>query len=175
MMVMVTGDAAFARFAAACEKAAGPSFGEHMDHALTKAGDDLGQAVVTASPIYMPSGYEGIFQTRVRAKSELIRPPSRGVTVIVYAGGRVGRRDVRRLEDGVLRHPVRGRFRALKAGGRYAKKPENIRGGVYINPWSVTRIRGGFFSKPVHYAAPRAFQRLDVAVGDVLEEVGKAS
>jgi len=163
MLVTVSGDATCRAFAAACEKAAGPDFGKHMNHGLMQAGEDIGQAVVTASPIYMPSGYEGVFLSRVRAKSELIRAPGRGVTVTVYAGSTKGRRDVRRLEEGQLRHPVYGRYRRLKNGA------------LYKNPWRVTRIRTGFFSEPVHFAAPRAFKRLDVALGNVLEQIGKAS
>lgn len=163
MHVLVTGDAAFKRFAVACDKAAGPDFDKRMDHGLKQAGEDIGQAVVTASPIYMPSGYEAVLASRLRAQSELMRRPSRGVTVTVYAGGRSGRRDVERLERGTLRHPVYGRYRRLKDGT------------LYKNPWSVTKIRPGFFSEPVRFSAPRAFKRLDVALGDVLQDIGKAS
>lgn len=167
---MVTGHARFKRFAVACRTAAGPDFDRHMRRGLRLAGDDLGQAVVTTSEIYMPSGYEALFRARVLAKTE-VSHTALTAEVHVYAKGKTGRRDVLRLERGELRHPVWRRFRELSAGGRFAKKKENIRGAVYVNPWRVTRIRHGFFSEPIGFAAPRAFKRLDAALGDVLDEI----
>lgn len=172
MRVMVFGDAAFERFAVACETAAGPDFDKHMRHGLKLAGQDIGQAVITASPIYTPSGYDEVFQSRLRAETEVDTAQLKA-TVVVYARGRTGHRDVRRIEEGRLRAPNWGRTRVLKAGGRYAKKPENIRGGVYMNPWHEQRIRPHFFSEPVHYASPRAFKRIEVALGDVLQQIGR--
>lgn len=163
MDIHVIGDAGFHRFAVACEKASGPDFDKRMNHGLRLAGDDIGQAIVTASDIYMPSGYEALFRSRVRAKTEVEQGAAHKATVIVFAPGKTGRRDVQRLERGILRHPVYGRYRRLKNGTLYA------------NPWTVTSIRRGFFSEPFRFAAPRAFKRINDALGGVLEEIGKAS
>ena len=83
----------------------------------------------------------------------------RGITIVAWGKGRTSRRDVERLNTGTLKHPVFGRERALPAGGRYAKKPQNIVGGKYRNPWSTTKIRPGFFSNPVRLHGPKAVKR----------------
>lgn len=175
MNITVTGASSFTKLSVAYDRAGGPSFDKHMNDGLEQAGEDLGRAVLTASDIYMPSGYEAAFAAGSRYTVELHRGRGLGATLFFYSRGRRGRREVERLEEGKLRAPNWGRTRPLKAGGRYAKKPENIRGGVYRNPWHEQRIRPHFFSEPVKYATPQAMKRLDQAYAEVFKEIGKAA
>lgn len=160
MKVTVTGDAGYKAFATSCRDFARTGLDKELDRGLREAGEDIAQAVRTSSDIFMPSGYEELFRSRLLSKVEPIRVAvGHGVTVIIYARGRSGRRDVERLEQGILRHPVYGRYRTLKSGKRQA------------NPWTITKIRPGFHSVPVAFASPRAVKRIDTAVGRALEKI----
>lgn len=176
MRITISGEKSFDRFARACHAAAHRDWDVQIDRGLKEAGEDIGKAVHQSAPAYMPSGYELLFSSRLRTEVEVHRRPNHGVTVIAYAKGRTGRRDVEQKERGQLRHPIYGRYRVLKAGGRYAKKPENIRGPVYVNPWSVTSIPPGFFSKPVKATAePAVHRRLDAAFQRTFDRIEAVS
>lgn len=162
MLVTVSGDASFKRFAVACDKASGPGFERHMDRGLREAGEDLGHAVRATTDIFMPSGYEDLFRSRLMSKVEILHGARRGMRLTMYARGKVTRREVERLEQGMLRHPVFGRTRRLKSGL------------LMKNPWSAQKIRSGFFSTPIKYATPQAIKRLDAALGRVLDQIGRA-
>ncbi|GIH07427.1 hypothetical protein Rhe02_54940 [Rhizocola hellebori] len=158
MLITVSGSKDFERFGAAMAKAARVDFDRELHRGLMQAGEDIADAVRRQTDHYMPSGYEQLLAARLLTKVEKAAK-FKGVTVIVYAKGRSGRRDVERLNDGQLRHPVFGRERVLKAQGRYAKKRANLVNGRYKNPWSVTKIRRGFFTVPVKLEGRKALKR----------------
>lgn len=174
MLITVSGSRDFERFSAAMAKAARVDFDREMDRGLREAGEDIAAAVRRDTELYMPSGYEQLFAARLLTKVEKAQK-FRGITVIAYAKGRSGRRDVERLNEGQLRHPVFGRTRPLPAQGRFAKKRENLKNGVYVNPWSVTKIRPGFFSVPVKLEGRKAVKRRgDQAIGRLFDGIAKA-
>lgn len=164
MDVKIVGAAAYVKFGQACIDAAGPDFDRRLDKGLKAAGDDLGRAVLTSTEIFTPSGYDETFRRSAAARTEVLHGGNRGVAVTIYAHGARGhRRDVERLEKGILRHPVFGRVRRLKSG-EFKK-----------NPWATTRMRPGLVSVPMRFATPRAFKRIDQAMSGVLEQIGHAS
>lgn len=162
MHIVVWGDAGFRRYAAAYHYAAGPSFEKEMNRALDEAGEDVAAGIRVGTDIYMPSGYEEIFGTRLLTAVEPDRP-RRSVAVVAWARGRTGRRDVKRLDKGELRHPVFGRYRMLKSGMRQE------------NPWAVTAIRPGFYSNPVRNAPVAMQRRLDQAGKRIVDRIGHAT
>lgn len=174
MHVIVSGAAGYRIYAAAYRHAAGPSFEQEMDRALKEAGDDVAAAIRVGTDIYMPSGYEEVFRSRLLTSVEPNRP-RRSVAVVAWARGKSGRRDVRRLDEGELRHPVFGRYRELKAGGKYIKNKKNVIKGRYVNPWAVTAIKPGFYSNPVRNAPVAMQRRLDQAGKRIVEKIGSAT
>lgn len=174
MLITVSGSKDFERFGAAMAKAARVDFDREMDRGLMQAGEDIAQAVRRETDHYMPSGYEQLFAARLLTKVEKAER-FRGVTIIAYANGRSGRRDVERLNEGQLRHPVFGRERPLPAQGRFAKKRQNLVNGRYKNPWSVTKIRPGFFTVPVKLAGRKAVRtRGEQAIDRLFDGITKS-
>jgi hypothetical protein len=155
MLITVSGNKDFERFGEALSRASKRDFDREMDRSLREAGEDIAQAVRRDVEHYMPSGYEQLFAARLLTTVQKATK-FRGVTIIAYAKGRTGRRDVERLNEGQLRHPVFGRERHLAAQGRFAKKRSNLKNGRYMNPWSVTKIRPGFFTVPVKLVGRKA-------------------
>lgn len=162
--VSVTGQTSFARFAVACYQASRQGVDKEFKRGLTDAGQDIEKAVRATTDNFMPKGYEAVFRGRLRTKVSVRLINQAGVTVAAYGLGRSGRRDVERLEKGLLRHPVFGRWRERR--GRFRNR-HKIR-----NPWVEQRIKPGWFSAPVNAAAPKAFDKVDRAVGRVLDGIG---
>lgn len=173
MKLTVTGDAEFRAFQLSCRQAA-DGMEKRMDAGLLQAGEDVARAVHVTTDLYMPSKYEDIFRNRLQT---LVEPERvhRSVAIVAWGRGRTGKtRDLPNINRGRLKHPVRGRIRVLTAGGKYVTKPENMRRGVYYNPWTVTVIRAGFFDDPFTFAAPKAVEgRLAQALEDTLEDAAK--
>lgn len=168
MHVTVTGDAAFKRFSVQLDLAA-KGLEHEMDRALLEAGEDVTAGIRVGTDIYMPSGYEERFRMSLRTDVEQDKP-RRKVSVVAWARGRNSRRDVERLDKGILRHPVFGRTRELTAGGKNRK---NVIKGKYVNPWAVTTIRPGFYSNPVANAHVAMGRRTSQAMDRVLEVAAK--
>lgn len=167
MHVTVTGDAAFKRFSVQLDLAA-DGLEHEMDRALLETGEDVTAAIRVGTDIYMPSGYEDRFRQSLRTDVEQDKP-RRKVTVVAWGRGRSSRRDVERLDKGILRHPVHGRYRELKAGGKYVKNKQNLIKGRYVNPWAVTVIKPGFYSYPVSNADVAMARRTGQAMDRVLD------
>lgn len=104
---------------------------------LRKPPKQLERAVKAAVPPFMPRGYEAPLARSLRFMVRVTRGAVMGVRVTMHGrGGGGGDRDVRRLNQGELRHPVFGRRR------------RTTRGRIFNNPWVVQRIPPGFFTKP---------------------------
>lgn len=165
MSVKVSGQGSFAQFAVACYWAAKTGVDKEFKQGLTEAGKDIEDTVRKTTDDFMPKGYEQVFKARLRTRVSVRMVNDAGVTVSAYGLGRSGRRDVERLEQGILRHPVFGRWRERR--GRFRNR-HKLR-----NPWVAQKIKPGWFSVPVNTAAPAAFAKVDAAVGRVLDGIGK--
>lgn len=91
-------------------------------------------------------GYAGVFSKSLRFRTDQ-RAGSNTARLVLrtYADGTKERRDINRLEKGVLRHPVFGRSRPGK------RKGERI-----ANPWAVTSVKGEFHKRGTENAADEA-------------------
>jgi hypothetical protein len=103
-------------------------------------------------------GYAALFSKSLRFRASL-RAAGRTASyqLTTFADGTRERRDIKKLEAGVLRHPVYGRSRRRTAGNRA--------GNVLANPWAVTRVKGDFHKRGTDNAADLA-QREMVKVLD---------
>lgn len=90
-------------------------------------------------------GYAATFTKSLRFRTAL-RAQARAASfrLTTFADGTGERRDIKKLEDGILRHPVYGRRRKRTAGNRA--------GNVLANPWSITKVRGDFHKRGTDHA-----------------------
>jgi hypothetical protein len=82
----------------------------------------------------VPSGYGPLLARSIRATVSSGFGSGLGFTLIVSAKGKSEDRDLRRVEDGELRHPVFGRHRRTRRGRK-------------DNPWVGQRVRGGMVGR----------------------------
>lgn len=115
---------------------------------------------------YLPSGYapevEGAFSTKVGG--------SRGrdvkVSVTATARGSAEKRDLSALNAGVLRHPVYGRYRFVKASRK--SKHRDVR---YANPWVAQGVRAGFFDDAAKRLAPEVAAECERVLDEVAAKI----
>lgn len=133
--------------------------GQVMRRRLEEAAKPLEIAVRAEAERVMPSGYRATFTAALRFK-KTIKASARTAEVVfrTYADGKGERRDVNRLEAGQLKHPVFGRARRTKAG-------------LVKNPWATTRIRAGFWTRPVDENLPKVRDALISVLDDVIAEL----
>jgi len=93
-------------------------------------------------------GYNQVMSRSIRARTSVREDRLTAlISVTIYSAGQKQRRDIVRIDEGRLRHPVYGRSRKLKRGSR---------AGTRIpNPWSVTTVTPGFASKPIDALGPQ--------------------
>lgn len=94
-------------------------------------------------------GYAAVFGKSLRFRtSQRAGGNSARLALTTFADGTKERRDIRRVEAGILRHPVFGRSRRIRVGNRA--------GTALPNPWAVTTIRGGYHRRGSEKAADEA-------------------
>lgn len=131
----VTGQAQLRKLSAHIRATGDKGLGRELARALDKAIEPVKKAIEASARATMPSGYAPIL-TRSLKHRRTVRAAARqaSVRLATHADGGKERRDLPALEAGHLRHPVFGRTRRTRKGS----KP---------NPWSVTRIRPGFYER----------------------------
>ena len=141
--------------------------GTQMSRGLRKAGAKLPPEVRAEVPKAMPSGYAPVLSKSLRFRTQVQegRHTAR-VLFRVYGDGRKERRDVPRLNDGVLRHPVYGRSRPLKNHARY--KATSL-----MNPWVAQKVRPGFVDRPVDRLTPEVAREMQQVVDWVADQIKK--
>lgn len=131
-----------------------------MRRGLSRGVKPLGPAIQAsaARPGYLPSGYRPVMAKALRFRTS-IKTQGRevSVTFAVTAEGASHLRKVGTIDDGILRHPVFGRYRYNKHGSRRR------------NEWVAQKVRAGF--------ATEAFRRqadgIRRAVIEAMHEVSK--
>lgn len=117
--------------------------GKELGRGLRRAASKFPPAVRAEVPKAMPSGYAPVLARSLRFRLSVRDSRTTSwVTYRVYGDGQKERRDVPRLNAGVLRHPVFGRTRPLKNHARY-------RATSMANPWVAQKVRKGFVDRPV--------------------------
>lgn len=162
MDVRITGADQLRKLAAHIKATGDKGLGRQMAAAMEKAVRPISSAITASAAATMPSGYRGAL-TRSLKHRRSTRTATRqaSVRLATYAPGVAERRDLPALETGRLRHPVFGRSRPLKAGGRKA------------NPWATTTIRPGFHRRGTEQAGPAAETALLQVLDDFTNRLAK--
>lgn len=148
--VTVTGQAELRRVAGQIRAAGDKGLGREMGEALRRAARPV-QASIRTEYAGLPrrGGYAAAFSRSLRFRTSLrARRRDAAFRLTTYADGTKDKRDIRRLEAGELRHPVYGRSRRIRRGRRA--------GTARLNPWAVTRVKGGYHERGTDGAADEA-------------------
>ena len=162
MLIALTGQRDLYRWAHQLHAAGHTGLKRELDRASRRAGRIVEAAIKEDPERYIPAGYEVRFRQNLETKTEVQLLRGRRITVVVGARGKVGRRHVKQMNEGDLRHPVFGRNRRLKDGSLKA------------NPWVTQRIKPGLVDEPGMRAMPAAKQEISEALGRVAAKLGKA-
>lgn len=151
--VDVHGHDGFNKLAAAMRKAAEVDYDRELNAGLERAGEVVAKEIRESSKPYMPAGYEQVFAASMVTKVSLMRRGiNKAATVAVRAFGRRGHeRQVEKLEQGRLKHPVFTRA-----------------------VWVWQNIRPGFVSEPAKRAIPEATREIDKACQKITDKIERA-
>lgn len=134
---------------------------KEMGAALLKATKPVQVAIAREADEVMPKhgGYRTEFAASLRFRLNRRAQGNRATVILLtFANGKGQRRDIGALERGILRHPVYGRSRRVRSGARAGTR--------HPNPWSVTKIRGGFHQRGTDGAMDEAAQELVKVIDD---------
>ncbi|MEV4271929.1 hypothetical protein [Micromonospora aurantiaca (nom. illeg.)] len=167
MAVRVTGSAQLHTVRQALRDVGDRGLGGQLRRGLKAAGDKLAPAVRAEVPRAMPSGYAPTLSRSLRFRTVTRETRHTAwVTVRVYGDGRKEKRDVPRLNAGVLRHPVFGRSRPLKNHARYKATSQ-------LNPWVAQTVRKGFVDRPADRLMPEVSREMQRVVDWVASQITK--
>ncbi|MEW2474607.1 hypothetical protein AB0875_12530 [Micromonospora gifhornensis] len=140
---------------------------QQMARALQRAAKPLQPAVKASALAVLPSGYGPLMSRSVRVRAAAReRRGAASVHLTVTARGAVEKRDVNRINAGVLRHPVFGRTRRLR---RHAQH----RATSKVNPWVAQRVRRGFVDRPADRLGPDVAREMQSVVDWVADTITK--
>lgn len=129
---------------------------KEMSRGLSRAIEPVRKKIRSSAGETMPreGGYNAAFDKSLRFRMAHRNGANQSaLSLTTFADGSSERRDIRSLEGGNLRHPVFGRSR-----------PGPRKGERTANPWSVTKIRDGFWKRGT-----------DSAMDEVEKEIGKVA
>lgn len=156
MDIRVTGSVRLRTVAAEIKATGDKGLGKEMTAALRRAALPVQLAIRAEAEQAMPSrgGYRELFSKSLRFRTTVRSTARTGfVQVVTFADGTKERRDIGRLNQGQLRHPVYGRSR-------------NSRRGRIPNPWAVTRIPADFFGRGTRNAMAAAEREMAGVLDD---------
>lgn len=135
---------------------------EQMRRGLVKGAKPIGPAIraSAAQPGYIPSGFRPVLSKALRFKTS-VKTQGRdvAVTFTVTAEGSSHLRKVDAMDEGILRHPVYGRYRYNKHGSRRRNK------------WVEQKIRAGFASDAFNGQADDIRRAVVEAMHEISEKV----
>lgn len=140
--------------------------GKDLQRGLSAAAKPLRPAIQAEAAATLPKGggYNAVMSKSVRARNTVRSDRlSALITVTIYSAGKKERRDIVRVDAGVLRHPVYGRSRRLRRGPRA--------GTSIRNPWSVTSVPPGFASRPIERLGPAVSKAGREVVDDLMRKL----
>lgn len=163
--VTVRGAADLYRIADQYRQAGRNDLVRQLDRGSREAGKVIEDEVRASTDTYIPRHFENRFRQNLDTKTEVKLTRGRRITVIVGARGKSRRRHVKAMNEGLLRHPVFGRTRRIKA--KYG-------GGRIPNNWVEQKIRPGLADEPAARAMPRAKKKIDDAMARTAAKLGRA-
>lgn len=149
--VEVSGQAEMRRVAARMRHA-DRNLDRDLVNGIRRAIRPLGPAIKAAVPVYLPSGYAPVMAASLRANPSIRRTRGPGVSVKVYAVGKVENRAVRAINAGALRHPVFGRRR---------------------DPWVTQKVRSGFVTDPFQRMRGPVLAEMERVVHATVERIAR--
>lgn len=142
--------------------------GKELAQGLQRAARPLAPALRESAVALMPSGYGPLLARSLRYRTALRgQRSSARLTVRIYGDGQSERRDVPKLNAGVLRHPVHGRTRPLKRHSLH-------KATSMVNPWVAQRVPVGFVDKPVDRLSPELTRQMQGVVDDVARQIKRS-
>lgn len=155
---MAVGGRELHELAKRCRQADDKKLVARLRRGLSNATSDADSAIRDAFHEAMPKrgGYADVLAASMRVrKSVRLSGSTARVEVIVHADGARERRDLPRLNQGRLRHPVWGRSRRLASGRRRA------------NPWATTTVPAGAFDRAVDQVARTVLDEMTKVHDDI--------
>lgn len=172
MEIRVSGHRDLVHFATALRRGSKELSGE-LDRGLRRAAQIVADEVLDDPHTQMPSGYRDDFTRSLEVKPEVRLVSSHRISIVGRGASRAKGRDVQKLNAGILRKPVFGRYRTIKRDG-ISKSGKPLRAGsAYKNPWAPQRIRAGWWDDPVNRARPRAVKAIQASVDDVVKKINE--
>ncbi len=137
--------------------------GRQMDAGFRRAVRPCTPAVRAEAAKTMPKegGYARLLAASIRSRlqSRSSRYAAR-VSVLIFADGKGEKRDLPRINEGRLRHPVYGRYR-------------RVRGRKVERPWVTQRVRPGVVDRPFDQVTPGIQDAMIKVMDDVIAELSK--
>jgi hypothetical protein len=162
--VRITGGDQLRRVVAQIRAEGNRGLGKDMTAGLRLAAKPVQAAITAEFTQVLPSrgGYQATASKSVRFRTA-VRTAGRTATfrLTTYAVGKSQRRDIEALNAGRLRHPVYGRSRPRRGGGRH------------VNPWALTRIEAGFFQRGTDRAVVEAQRQMGAVLDDYAARLAK--
>ncbi|HEX6969862.1 MAG TPA: hypothetical protein VF174_13780 [Micromonosporaceae bacterium] len=140
-----------------------------LSKGLQRAAKPLKPAIQKSALQLLPKsgGYAELMSKSVRVRTAVRgRSGSASVTLTVFGDGKTEKRDVPRINKGILRHPVYGRSRPLKNHARYKATSKT-------NPWVAQRVRRGFVDRPIDRLAPEVRREMHAVVDWIADQITK--
>lgn len=131
--------------------------GKQLSRGLSRAVLPLRQQIRAEAISKMPSGYGPVLSKSLRFRQSTRASRREGQVIErVYGDGQRERRDVVRIDQGILRHPVFGRSRPLKRHALWRATSKR-------NPWVAQPVEKGF--------ATGTAERMQSEIGDAMRAV----
>jgi hypothetical protein len=162
MDVRISGAEQFHQLAKTFRELDKQGLGRQMSRALGKTVAPIGKAIDKEAGLVAPSGYRDDLSRSLKHRRSLRNTRIQAsLRLTTSAKGKADYRDLPSLNAGKLRHPVWGRTRRLKSG-------ESQR-----NPWAVTTIRDGFYTRGTAKAADEAEKQLEAVLDEYQQRVNE--
>jgi hypothetical protein len=149
-----------AAVSARLREAADGGLTRRLSRGIGKAVEPVEQDVRDGLRAHMPNRYADLIGSELKVTRRTFTSPDEAtVTVYAHTDG-TAKRKVRRLDSGVLWHPLFGRF------------PR----GHPLNQWfemTEPHVKPGWWSDATEKAAPRARQEIADAVRDITERIAR--
>lgn len=159
-----TSAAEIRHFAAKLRKAAARDLSAVVARARRDAVKPLQKEIKAEALATLPKrgGYNAIMAKAVKVSVLSAGDANKPLIVRIYARGKGEERDVRQVNNGILRHKLFGKARYIDA------KTRELKSG-----WFTTKVRSGFVDRPVSRLADRVLREAATEAGDLLREIAR--
>lgn len=142
------------------------TFAGKLRKGFNKAVKPLKEEIIKTAPRYLPDRYANALRRKIRVSVSRRGGTGSGARlhVKITARGRKDKRDIDRVDRGLLRHPVYGRHRFIRRGGSRVR---------IENPWVGQRVKDGFVTNPVREMAGQIVDATQGVIASITHEIEK--